>query len=162
MVNELVKLEEQPIGAPVDLKDFIASTLIQIVEGVAQSAEAVSKVGGAVNPAFQPSSSTERFGSTKDGLNTPVYAVSFDVAVVASSTDSLDAGAKLTVASVFSVGGKATTSERDEVTSRIKFMIPLLLPTDLKSNEATAEYKKQQKIESDRITNQINNASPYR
>ena len=52
MVNELVKLKEQPIGAPVDLKDFIASTLIQIVEGVAQSAEAVSKVGGVNLPLF--------------------------------------------------------------------------------------------------------------
>lgn len=146
-----------------DLKDFIASTLTQIVEGVAQSSDAVSRAGGAINPAFLASTtSAERVGSTKDGSNTPVYAVSFDVAVVASSTDSLDAGAKLTVASVFSVGGKATTSERDEVTSRIKFMIPLLLPTDLKSNEATAEYRKQQKIESDQITNQIRNALPYR
>lgn len=146
-----------------DLKDFVASTLTQIVEGVAQSAEAVSKAGGAVSPAFKPSTtSTERVGSTSDGLNTPVYAVSFDVAVVASSTDSLDGGAKLTVASVLSVGGKATTSERDEVTSRIKFMIPLLLPTDLKSNEAAAEHERQKIIRSERTTNQIRNAGTSR
>lgn len=145
-----------------DLKDFIASTLTQIVEGVAQSADAVSKAGGAINPAFLAStSSAERVGSTKDGSSTPVYAVSFDVAVVASSTDSLDAGAKLTVASVFSIGGKASNSERDEVTSRIKFMVPLQLPTDLKSNEAAIEHTKQKKIESDRVTNQIRNSERF-
>lgn len=138
-----------------DLKDFIAASLTQIVEGVAQSAKAISDAGGAVSPAFSPSNLTERMGVTSDGNKTPVYAVSFDVAVVASSSDTLEGGARLSVASMFSAGGKMTGSEKEEVTSRIKFMIPLRLPTDPISLLAKEEHERQKQAEVDRVTRMI-------
>jgi hypothetical protein len=70
------------------------------------------------------------------------YAVDFDVAVVASSTMGGEGGAKLQVASLLSIGGKASGSEKDETTSRIKFSVPLMLPVDKASHQAGEEYKK--------------------
>ncbi|MDP3761514.1 MAG: hypothetical protein Q8R01_13460 [Ramlibacter sp.] len=114
-----------------DLKDFVAASLTQIAEGVAQSAPAISALGGAVSPAFSPSTAPGEFlGEARDGSNAPVYGVAFDVAVIVGSAGSAEGGGKLQVASFLSFGGKVGTAEREETTSRIKFVVPLRLPTD--------------------------------
>jgi hypothetical protein len=119
-----------------DLKDFVSASLLQIVQGVADSAKAISDLGGAVNPAFSPSASGTHVGQSQDGSAAPVYAVAFDVAVIVSNTGSGEAGAKLQVASFLSIGGKASASDKHETTSRIKFSVPLQLPTDEQSKAA--------------------------
>lgn len=114
-----------------DLKDFVAASLTQIVEGVAESAPAISALGGAVSPAFSPRGTPSEFlGESQDGSNAPVYGVAFDVAVIVGSTGSAEGGGKLQVASFLSIGGKAGTADKEETTSRIKFVVPLRLPTD--------------------------------
>jgi hypothetical protein len=129
-----------------DLKDFVATTLQQIVEGVAQAAPAVSALGGAVSPAFYPKGdATHGFlGTAKSGDSEPVYAVSFDVAVVVGSAAGIEGGGKLQVASIFSVGGKASTNDKEETTSRLKFMVPLLLPTDVQSAGAAKQSRQRE------------------
>jgi hypothetical protein len=69
-----------------DLKEFVAASLTQIVQGVAESAAAISQAGGAVSPVFYVvSGESGHLGNSKDGSASPVYPVKFDVAVVASS-----------------------------------------------------------------------------
>jgi hypothetical protein len=126
-----------------DLKDFVAATLTQIVEGVAASASAISQLGGAVSPAMSGSQQGERLGISKDGSGAPVYGVAFDVAVVASSGDSQAGGARLQVAGIGGFGGKKETSSREEITSRVKFVVPLALPLDPKSVQGAANRERE-------------------
>ena len=126
-----------------DLKEFISMTLIQIVEGVADSAARAAELGGSVSPAFSAGSTGKHIGYKADGSNQPVYGIEFDVAVVASSNTSAEGGAKLTIATVFSAGGKAGEAAKEETTSRIRFLVPLSLPTDPISKEA-ADKRKQE------------------
>lgn len=125
-----------------ELREFVSASLTQIVQGVADSAVEISRLGGAVSPSFFASSSTNLLGRLKSDGTTPVYAVDFDVAVIASSTTSGEGGAKLQVATILSIGGKIGGSDKDETTSRIKFSVPLSLPIDQASHEAAEEYRK--------------------
>jgi hypothetical protein len=113
-----------------DLKNFVASTLTQIVEGVAEAAGAVAELGGVVSPAYSPASPPgERLGVSSDGTQTPVYGVAFDVALVSASMDANEAGGGLRVAGL-GFGGKVSGNEKEEITSRVRFLVPLQLPTD--------------------------------
>ena len=121
-----------------DLKDFVAASLTQIAEGVAQSAPAISALGGAVSPVFSPSGTPGEFlGEARDGSNAPVYAVAFDVAVVIGNAGTAEGGSKLQVAGFLSIGGKVGKADKEETTSRIRFVVPLQLPTDLQSKAAS-------------------------
>lgn len=129
-----------------DLRDFVAETLSQIVEGVALSAERISNLGGAVSPAFIPRSE-DRLGTTKDGRGAVVYGVSFDVAVVASASGGQEGGARLEVAGLGGFGGKKTTGSKEETTSRVQFVVPLALPTDPKSRDAADQIQKEKEAD---------------
>lgn len=120
-----------------DLKNFVAEPLTQIVQGVSLSSAAVSELGGAVSPAYYPKS--ELLGTTRDGANNPVYGVQFDVAVIASSIDSQEGGGALRVVGIGGFGGKLSGTEKEETSSRVRFVVPLQLPTDPKSQEAVKQ-----------------------
>lgn len=118
-----------------DLKDFVSQTLIQIVEGVVTASARVAELGGAVSPEYH--AKTEgTLGQSRDGKARPVQAVEFDVAVVAGSESSVEAGGGLKI-SVLSVGAKGSGTDREQTTSRIQFVVPLQLPVDPTSAAAT-------------------------
>lgn len=120
-----------------DLKDFVAASLTQIAEGVAQAAPAISALGGAASPAFTAANTAgEYLGHTRDGSKTAVYAVAFDVAVVVGKAGTAEGGGNLQVASFLSIGAKAGKASTEETTSRLKFVVPLQLPTDIESEAA--------------------------
>jgi len=121
-----------------DIKDFVKEALLQITAGVKDAQEQVRDSGGYVNPSVVASAPGKaemaHFALMESGQN--VFLVDFDVAVsVAESTEG-GAGAKLAVASLFSLqaGGKAGATS--ESTSRIKFKVPLALPLDSASKQA--------------------------
>jgi hypothetical protein len=80
----------------------------------------------------------------------PVYGVSFDVAVVVSSQESAEGGGKLRVAGIFSLGGTVAGADKEETTSRIKFVVPLRLPTDQQSFQSARELAKKRSEAFDR------------
>lgn len=138
-----------------DLREFVSMSLTQIVQGVADSASAISELGGAVSPAFSSGAKQEHIGVSRDGTNTLVYAVDFDVALVASTNVGGEAGAKLQIASFVNIGGKASASDKQESTSRVRFSVPLQLPTDPKSVEASKEARRiqQEQLRAARVAN---------
>lgn len=124
-----------------DLKDFVSQTLVQIVEGVVEASTRVAELGGAVSPSYN-ANPTNAIGRSRDGQSLPVHAVDFDVAVVAGSESSMEAGGGMKI-SVFSASAKGSEKDREQTTSRIQFVVPLQLPVDPKSVEAKQAHDAQ-------------------
>lgn len=124
-----------------DLKEFVAESLSQIVEGVTEAQQRIAEIGGAVSPAIASLSHNKRDGTLHDGR--VVRLVEFDVAVSASSEDTTGAGAKLTVASIFSGGGEKRKQNVSESYSRIQFTVPIAYPPE----ERTTIEQQQKQLE---------------
>lgn len=140
-----------------ELKSFVAQTLIQIVEGVVESSERVAALGGAVSPTYIGSETAQHVGRAR-GDGQPIQGVRFDVAVSIEASASQDSREMLRVASVGSesVAGGVTSSERS--LSRIQFVVPLQLPTDPKSQDDADKRIEESRIRADRDEQAIRNA----
>ena len=55
--------------------------------------------------------------------------VEIDIAVTVMDTKSTESGAKISVASVFNVGGEKNKTVNNETTNRIKYTLPVIIPT---------------------------------
>jgi hypothetical protein len=111
----------------VELQEFIATSLTQIVNGVLEAQRAVRDSGALVSPQMRATHSTESIGPAEGHGGQPVFRVEFDVAVTAMSGQGSKAGIGVMVGSL-GLGAKGhseSTSNRD---SRLRFSIPLLLP----------------------------------
>lgn len=124
-----------------DLKTFIATTLEQIVEGIAASQEGVAALGGASNPAVSSNAQhlPSFIGTTANNLS--VYGVSFDVALTATSETGKEGGARVEVAHMFSVGGKVGTKGTEQTVSRIQFVVPIAMPPEAATTESKETLK---------------------
>lgn len=121
-----------------ELKNFVASAMQQIIDGVIEAQAHATANGAAVNPAFNlDGTHGDVMGSTSEGVR--VLKVQFDVAVTAVESSDVKGGAKVEVAGFFSAGGGAGLAERSEKVSRLQFIVPLALPDD----EATRTAAKQ-------------------
>lgn len=103
------------------LDEFVKSTLVQISKGVRKAAAEVTELGGAVNPCVPVA-----MGSYKDASATDIM---FDVALVVSESSVGEAGAKISVASVFRAGGSMKDTDSYQQTSRVQFSVPLRIPS---------------------------------
>ena len=56
--------------------------------------------------------------------------VEIDVAVTVTDAKSTESGAKLSVASVFNVGGEKNKTVNNETTNRIRYTLPVIVPID--------------------------------
>lgn len=102
-----------------ELKDFIAETLIQIVDGVrqAQSGEQGTNVNAQMASAA--------FGGHLVNMGTYGVATRVDFDVSVSAESSGNAGAKLTV---FGVGASGGAEHKAASANRISFSVPVRLP----------------------------------
>lgn len=123
-----------------DLKDFVSQTLIQIVQGAADAAEAVEALGGAVSPAHQVRAGSEMLGLVSDQSGRQAQAVRFDVGILVETDSTIKGGGGIKVMS-FQVGGSLSEGDRHQQTSRIQFVVPLALPVDYLSHNATNAIK---------------------
>ncbi|WP_140844136.1 hypothetical protein [Variovorax guangxiensis] len=136
-----------------DLKTFVAESLLQIVQGVVESSVPIANLGGAVSPVYYPKD-TERFlGNSKGGENYPVYAIDFDVALSATAGLSTEHTERLEVASVGVNTAIQQGSAEDKTISRIRFMVPLQLPVDPESRKAAEQASVESKAASNRLSN---------
>lgn len=102
-----------------ELRDFIAGTLVEIQTGVhAAILVTKGKVGGAINPSWASE------GAVDSGL---VEKVQFDIAVTVSEEKKGSGEAGIEVVGIKLGGGGGIANERTHV-SRIQFSIPVVLP----------------------------------
>ena len=103
-----------------DLKEFIAETLVEIQQGVQLAIQKTreSQTNGVINPVW---------GTSKDVGASHIKEVKFDIAVTVSDKASGQVGGGIKVMGV-SIGGDASESEERSHVSRIQFSIPVVPP----------------------------------
>jgi len=107
--------------AVIQLKEFVQSTLVEIVEGVRAAQVEAEKIGANINPT-QLENVTAMHGKNWNVAQT----VEFDVAVSASDEGSSKGGIGVFVAGV-GLGVQHKTAELTSALSRIRFSVPILL-----------------------------------
>jgi len=104
------------------VNDFVATTLEQIVDGVRRAQAAVDKHGARINPPVR-AAPTGRLGHNA----TLLQDVEFDIAVTVG--ESSQSGAGLRVGVPWIGGGVEGGSNREQsAVSRIRFVVPIALP----------------------------------
>lgn len=108
------------------LREFIAETLVEIHQGVAQAIDRRDKerLAGRISPIF--SSPNE---STLDWTKL-IEKVEFDVAVTVSRTGEAAGEGGLEVFAV-KVGGKGSVKQEHSSINRIRFSVPVLFPAQI-------------------------------
>jgi hypothetical protein len=132
-----------------DVQEFVSSTILQIMEGVASSQARARELGGYINPTpHHASNSSSHTGVTATGH--PIYPIEFDIALSVSGEAGVEAGARLHVASIVSIGGKGSSKDKTESVSRVKFAVNVTMPVDA---ESTAEREERLARDSDKLVN---------
>ncbi len=112
----------------VELKDFIARALADIIQGVQDAQVNLKENGVSVNPQLSTQQGVlhdqKRLVSIKGQL---VQMVEFDVAVTATSATGTK-GSIGVVAGIFALGSQGQSNQENKSLSRLKFSIPVTLP----------------------------------
>jgi hypothetical protein len=111
-----------------NLKDFVTETLVQIVSGVVQAQEKLNGTRARANPQMRSTSDKSSIGEAEGDGGQPVYPVEFDVVVTAAEGTGTKGGVGVAVG-VFALGSQGQSEAKSGHESRIKFKVPLLLPT---------------------------------
>jgi hypothetical protein len=112
-----------------ELKTFIAETLVSIQEGVQTAIERTKDTQGAINPCF---------GGTSSAAHQLVQLVEFDLAVTIAQDADDNGHAEIEVLTA-SLGGKAKKLKDVANLSRIQFAIPILPATQMLHGDDTAD-----------------------
>jgi hypothetical protein len=112
-----------------DLKTFVAESLKQIAEGIKDAQDADTGAWIAPGVIFDKGALRAHDNSSE----TVAQFVSFDVAVMATESDSMKGGIAIKVLELVSAGTKAASETQNSSVSRIKFEIPIVWPRGGKS-----------------------------
>lgn len=106
-----------------DLQEFVTSTLVQIVNGVAEARDqiATGATGASVNTRLRNPSASVAVA--------PPQPVEFDVAITVSTEATAGVKSGIKVA-VFNFGAEAGARSTSEAVSRVKFAVQLSQPGD--------------------------------
>lgn len=118
-----------------DLKDFVKTAIVSVIDAVAEAQQAVAAKGAQVNPADR--SLTAGDGRTlvvdaDDHATALIEEIEFDVAVTTGSQSDLEGGAGIKVWSI-DFGMKSKGSSTDQQVSRIRFRVPIVYPPHINS-----------------------------
>lgn len=106
-----------------ELKDFIAETLKQLISGIQEAQTYAKECGAAINPRSQP-----RGNEWHDlASGTVVQSVEFDIAVTETSGKETKGGLAGSIA-VFAAGTAGTSQNETSSFNRLRFVIPIQYP----------------------------------
>ena len=108
-----------------ELKDFVQTTIEQIVEGVSEAQKSVTKLNATINP-----SKMEYYekGSTNIYNHPLPQIVEFDIALESISKSGGTEGIGVFLGSI-NLGKKNDKSAENTSLSKVKFTVPLVLPS---------------------------------
>ena len=114
------------------LQEFVSETLKEIIAGVKESQKYAESEGAWVSPRMftRGDKTSIRYLADKDHAN--IEQIEFDVAVTSTEGSATEAGAGIFVAAI-GLGAKGKSDASSSSVSRIKFSIPLGLPTQKKT-----------------------------
>ena len=113
----------------VELSQFVSETLNQILDGVLEAQKYAVEHKAFVNPIGKLSDDKKQVqGGTQTGDWHPLHPVEFDVVVTTEEKDAAQGGVGVFVGAL-AVGTKGTTESISQGVSRIRFTIPIVLPT---------------------------------
>lgn len=111
-----------------DIKDFIKESLLQIVDGISETNEALKEKGAYIPTRMVVGEGV--WGTLDMETNTTRHfmRVDFDLAVTVTQGDKIKAGGGLSIASLAKAGATSENCSQNEEISRIKYTIPIALP----------------------------------
>jgi len=118
------------------LDDFVATSLEQIVNGVTRAQAAVEGSGARINCQVE----TAALGRIDRKSGTAIQEIEFDIAVTASEGGKSGSGLKVAVPGMISVGMGSESDKQHSALSRVKFAIPVVFPKQ-SSEEALAKAR---------------------
>ena len=110
-----------------DLSEFITNTLVSLIKGVSKAQE---KIGGSaeINPVGIHLSETSGPTGRASGNRTPIQNVDFDIVVEAREGTTTEGNIGV-VTAMLSAGAKSEALNETSNANRIRFSIPIALPT---------------------------------
>ena len=115
-----------------DLEDFVAQSLTQLARGIIKANELLKDTNAKVSPADICFLGTDQkaYGQLADPneVQPIVHLVEFDVALQVVDTGEKSGGINLGIAAV-GIAGKGKSEHTQSSDSRIRFGIPMVLPT---------------------------------
>jgi hypothetical protein len=102
-----------------DVKDFIADTLIQIIAGVKLAQDYASKNGAIINAGND---------SRNDFTGILTQKIDFDIFVTTSDNIKTKTGVQVFFPSLLDVGGVSRHESGDITANRVRFSVPVLFP----------------------------------
>ena len=112
-----------------DLKDFVTQTLVQIVDGVKEAESQVKAKGAHLNPSFAGDvRNLPRGGIYHTGSGQLAQFVEFDVALTVAEGTGTKGGIGV-FAGPINLGSSGQSTNENVSVSKVKFLVPLALPT---------------------------------
>jgi hypothetical protein len=111
-----------------ELREFVRDTLVEIVKGVVEARPEIVALHGEVNPVGGNFDQPSLAGRQWDFEHGAVEIVAFDVALTSSKTEGGKSGIGVFLGSI-GIGGQLSTQASDSQLSRVKFSVPILLPS---------------------------------
>lgn len=117
-----------------ELKDFVEGTITQVIEGVSAAQKACEKGDATVAPGpggghfalTAPSIVASKIPTLSSGH--PLTMLDFDVALTVTEGSATKGGAGIAIG-VLALGTQGQSSMQNSSVSRIKFAVPIVLPT---------------------------------
>ncbi len=111
-----------------DLQNFVASTLVQIVQGMKEAQRQLADTGACVNPGHGQAPGQSGRSAVRDQRTwNETQDIAFDIAVTAAEGSETGGTLGIRVLAAQIGGGRGTTQESGGV-SRVKFVVPLSMP----------------------------------
>ncbi len=136
-----------------NLEEFVAETLLQVIRGVERAQEALGDSTAAVAPTVKSASADSKHIATHHGI--AATNIQFDVAITVESNVKDTAKAGLAVLPVV-IGGERGTSDRDQTVSRVSFNVPVQLPPDRRTYEEVTAAAKAHAERNKRVMSRLN------
>jgi len=124
---------QSPKAETIQLEDFVAESLSQIIKGVSSAQKSIKGSSALINPVGSFVFKDNRGKQLEFNFKPTPQVVEFDIAVTATSGDNAKGGIGVFIGSV-GLGVQAESNMINSIVNRIKFSIPIYLPQELDEN----------------------------